>query len=501
MWGWSQAYILFCLQSRENHAPVFGLVAVRLASLNQTLNPWIYVILRKSLLSRFRRVCCSCLRDPDPPLPRRKPQQYLPVRRQPPAQVKGRPHNYVHVRHQLCPSSQFVGQHSDAASLSEGHRKQPKGSEGSSNNNSSSSSRGRKSKCEKGRGGKGTWSSESCAGDEKRRVPGSASCSCSACRALPRGGEPDACCSNSRRSLTCSHPSCCRGGGEEPCGAQQVPGACTVSGEPLLYGAAPSSSSSASEPTPALLPTADGIYVDLFRQLSGSEVSDRRDATTSPDRSDVSNTTTSPCRSGSSRGGAAASVNVNSSTSEADDHGYVSRVSTESSRTSTPESQRSGLGKMGEDGAGVLSAQRDVGCSEAAGRRSATAAAAADEEEEKDEGAPVVASGCKEAIPEHRALRHVKHKGCRDDSEGFSSGVFLDSQDGSVGVCADCDGGDCGEGKVRGREGVGGGGGRSCSRTLSNSSAGTHTESSSGHDRSAAFSRQLSTSSAQRSDS
>lgn len=110
---------------------------------------------------------------------------------------------------------------------------------------------------------------------------------------------------------------------------------------------------------------------------------------------------------------------------------------------------------MGEDGAGVLSAQRDVGCSEAAGRRSATAAAAADEEEEKDEGAPVVASGCKEAIPEHRALRHVKHKGCRDDSEGFSSGVFLDSQDGSVGVCADCDGGDCGEGKVRGREGVG----------------------------------------------
>lgn len=497
--GLFQAYILFCLQSRDNHAPVFGLVAVRLASLNQTLNPWIYVILRKSLLSRFRRVCCSCLRDSDPPLPHRKPQQYLPVHRQPPAQGKGRPHNYVHVRHQLCPSSQFVGQHSDAASLSEGHRKQPKGSENSSNNNSGS--RGRKSKCEKSRGGKGTWSSESVTGDEKRRVAGSASCSCSACRAAARGGEPDACCSSSRRSLSCSHPSCCRGG-EEPCGAQQVPGASTVSGAPLHDGAAPSSST-ASEPKPALLPTADGIYVDLFRQLSGSEVSDRRDATTSPDRSDVSQTTTSPCRSVTGRGGAAASVNVNSSTSEADDHGYVSRVSTESSRTSTPESHRSARGKTGEDGAGVLIAQRDVGCSEAADRRSATAAAAAEEEEaeEEDEGAPVVASGCKDAIPEHRALRHVKHKGCEDDSEGFSSGVFLDSQDGSVDVCADCDGGDCGEGKVRGREGVVGGGGGSCSRTLSNSSAGTHTESSSGHDRSAAFSRQLSTSSAQRSDS
>ena len=387
-----------------------------------------------------------------------------------------------------------MGQHSDAASLSEGHLKQPKGSENNSNNNSSSS-RGRKSKCEKSRGGKGTWNSESVTGDEKRRVPGSASCSCSACRASARGGEPDACCSSSRRSLSCSHPSCCRGG-EAPCGAQQVPGASTVSGAPLPDGTTPSSSS-ASEPKPALLPTADGIYVDLFRQLSGSEVSDGRDATTSPDRSDVSQTTTSPCRSITGRGGAAASVNVNSSTSEADDHGYVSRVSTESSRTSTPESHRSGRGKTGEDDASVLIAQRDVGCSEAADRRSATVAAAAEEEEEQDEGAPVVASGYKDAIPEHRAFRHVKHKGCEDDS----SGVFLDSQDGSDDVCADCDGGDCGEGKVRGREGVGGGGGGSCSRTLSSSSAGTHTESSSGHDRSAAFSRQLSTSSAQRSDS
>ncbi|KAL8588403.1 hypothetical protein ACOMHN_029572 [Nucella lapillus] len=107
-WVPLMAHIIFCLQSPDNSAPVFGLVAVRLASLNQTINPWIYVILRKSLLSRLRRLCQECFLcddDLDPPRPLRKPLTHYPRMQMRPDQARGRPNNYVHVRHQLCPSS------------------------------------------------------------------------------------------------------------------------------------------------------------------------------------------------------------------------------------------------------------------------------------------------------------------------------------------------------------------------------------------------------------
>ena len=453
LFGLLQAYILFCLQSTENHAPVFGLVAVRLASLNQTLNPWIYVILRKSLLARFRRMCCSCLDDPDLPLPRRKAPQYPHMYRQP-AQGKGRPHNYVHVGHQLCPSSQFVGQRNDALSLSEGHRKKSKGS-GSSSSSGRSRSKGEKSRGE-GSKGCGTFTSGSCTDEKKGQ--GSTSCSCATCRAV--AGNNEVC---SHRSLTCSHPSCCRG---EPCSDVASPECGALCNE------------SSAEPTQPLFPSSDGIYVDLFRQLPSSEDSDSRDV--SQNQNDVSKAS---CRSQVGRVGAAAPANVNSSISEADDHGYASKVSTDSSRTSTPEYQRS-AGREPGDGTTVLSVQHDEGCS---------ASAPADRRLSAVERAPV-ASGRKNARLEHKSLLHVKHKGCKDDSVGFSSGVF-DSQDASGYGSANCCG-DGGQGRIREREGDGGG---NCSRRLSSTSAGTHTEPSSGHDRTAAISRQLSTSSGQKS--
>ncbi|XP_059151609.1 uncharacterized protein LOC131937907 [Physella acuta] len=79
-----------------NTNDVFGLVAVRLASLNQTLNPWLYVILRRALIIRVKRYCCRwrrCCR-------RRQTLSTVPV---------GRRHQYVHVRNQLCHRNNFVG--------------------------------------------------------------------------------------------------------------------------------------------------------------------------------------------------------------------------------------------------------------------------------------------------------------------------------------------------------------------------------------------------------
>ena len=130
-----QVYILFCLQDPNSHSPLFGLVAVRLASLNQTINPWIYVILRKSLLSRLRQLCKGCLpcrEDSAPPLHvPRKPTQYPRVH-----------NNYVHVRHQLCPSSQYVGQNSTDPAVKDAGRGRG-GGKRSKGSGSATSSRGR----------------------------------------------------------------------------------------------------------------------------------------------------------------------------------------------------------------------------------------------------------------------------------------------------------------------------------------------------------------------
>ncbi|GFR99191.1 hypothetical protein ElyMa_006368800 [Elysia marginata] len=94
--------------------PFFGLVAIRLASLNQTLNPWLYVILRRALIIRIKRMCCRWRK-----LLRKKTR---PRQRHTPA-VGGRRHQYVHVRNQLCHRNLFVGEEPDSLSLTDSMRK------------------------------------------------------------------------------------------------------------------------------------------------------------------------------------------------------------------------------------------------------------------------------------------------------------------------------------------------------------------------------------------
>nr|KAI8750152.1 prostaglandin E2 receptor EP4 subtype-like [Biomphalaria glabrata] len=77
-----------------NH--VLGLVAIRLASINQTLNPWLYVILRRTLIVKVKKFFCRWKRY----LRKRPNISQLPV---------GRRQQYVHVRHQLCHRNNFVG--------------------------------------------------------------------------------------------------------------------------------------------------------------------------------------------------------------------------------------------------------------------------------------------------------------------------------------------------------------------------------------------------------
>ncbi|RUS89574.1 hypothetical protein EGW08_002692 [Elysia chlorotica] len=51
-------HILISLLRGGKSDPLFGLVIIRLASLNQTLNPWLYVILRRTLIIRIKKTCC-----------------------------------------------------------------------------------------------------------------------------------------------------------------------------------------------------------------------------------------------------------------------------------------------------------------------------------------------------------------------------------------------------------------------------------------------------------
>ncbi|XP_069127700.1 prostaglandin E2 receptor EP4 subtype-like [Argopecten irradians] len=52
-----------------SHNYIVDLTVIRLASLNQTLDPWIYILLRKSILDKlknsFRKLCCFCCPNTD----------------------------------------------------------------------------------------------------------------------------------------------------------------------------------------------------------------------------------------------------------------------------------------------------------------------------------------------------------------------------------------------------------------------------------------------------
>ncbi|XP_033736976.1 prostaglandin E2 receptor EP4 subtype-like [Pecten maximus] len=52
-----------------SHNYVVDLTVIRLASLNQTLDPWIYILLRKTILDKlkqsFRKICCFCCPNAD----------------------------------------------------------------------------------------------------------------------------------------------------------------------------------------------------------------------------------------------------------------------------------------------------------------------------------------------------------------------------------------------------------------------------------------------------
>ncbi|CAL1526152.1 unnamed protein product [Lymnaea stagnalis] len=89
-------YIVTTLAAGGRSSGVFGLVAIRMASLNQTLNPWLYVILRRTLIIKVKKFCCRWRRC----LKKRPTMSPVPV---------GRRHQYVHVRNQLCHRSNFVG--------------------------------------------------------------------------------------------------------------------------------------------------------------------------------------------------------------------------------------------------------------------------------------------------------------------------------------------------------------------------------------------------------
>ncbi|KAK7100617.1 uncharacterized protein [Littorina saxatilis] len=485
-WVPLMAYILFCLHSPQNHNPVFGLVAVRLASLNQTLNPWIYVILRKSLLARIRRLCCTCLDDPDTlQIPRRRappnyPNPYRQGQGQGQGQPKGRHHNYVHVGHQLCPSSQFVGQKNDAASLSEGHRKSKSGSSVRSKSRDGNSRSG-------GSKNKGSFLSESWTdGDRGRRGGGGGSCSmCSVCKARLMRGEDDL---HSYRSFTSSssQPSCGRGDScsrfmasscvrDQSCDRITSSAACSAACDdpsedpcqPFLM----EDSRQFNEPM-------DGIYVDLFRQIPSPEAP--------PPSDDVKGYVIKmTCRSQAERGGGAgveAAVNANSSISEADDHGYASRVSTDSSsQTSSDEHRRTRLKQQSQNGASALNVHSEKSSLKPNKTSSSSST------KEKSDGRKSSSSVSSETRNNPQAQKDL----AGDDSMDLSSGVFHSRDDGFEVSTESNDvkeeevstNGQKDESKSRG------------SRSVSCSSSGTHTDPSSGHDRTTVKTRQLSTSS------
>lgn len=324
--------------SVHNQSPVLGLVAIRLASLNQTLNPWLYVILRKALLTRIRDACCRCLKDDElDHLRQFRPKNYSPRLNQIPNTKR---QNYVHVRHQLCPSSQYVGRQNEAASLAEGSH--GKGSKSGSGSRS---------------GGRVC----SLSGSDARSGEGSDSIGlCSVCRARAMdlnyswGG------GSSHRSP--SHASCSGGSRTGP----------AVKGPPPSPRGAENFSHSVADRAGEPNDTPDGIYVDLFRHNPDLDTSPLRP----PAESQVLACDSAGSRRGdgqghkgegqscrdegqSRRGEDEDMVKVKSSDkirevllvqdnslSEADDHGYVSKVSTDSSRLSTPEALRQKPDKM-----------------------------------------------------------------------------------------------------------------------------------------------------------
>ncbi|GFN79057.1 prostaglandin e2 receptor ep4 subtype [Plakobranchus ocellatus] len=108
-------HILLSLILGGKGDPKFALMAIRLASVNQILNPWLYVILRRTLIIRVKKVFCRwkrLLRKKTRPRPRTAPP------------VGGRRHQYVHVRNQLCHRNMFVGElEPDSLSLTDSMRK------------------------------------------------------------------------------------------------------------------------------------------------------------------------------------------------------------------------------------------------------------------------------------------------------------------------------------------------------------------------------------------
>ncbi|XP_076462880.1 uncharacterized protein LOC143295192 [Babylonia areolata] len=371
-WAPLMVYILFCLQSPDNHSPVFGLVAVRLASLNQTLNPWIYVILRKSLLSRLARLCrhyrrltcrvahsktTSSGRASEGPrrptgfhLHQHRPhhhQPFLPLLLQRKGEGAGGEgsstsllHKYVHVGHQLCPSSQFVGT---------GGRQEAGKGWGRSRSWGTGSSEGGGGGGGGGAGGvleedpRPAWSSE-----VSGRRP------CSVCRDKLRaegggaregeekeegvvvglmGEYPAAFAASSAAgsllqhhlstSATTSAPHSC---------SHVVTAACSE--DPTHHHHNPHHDPRL--PPPSL--PADGAYVDFFRHLppsSSAAVLPLRDVSSAPPH------WTKACREKDFT-----ATHVHSFVSEADDHGYGSKVSTDSSRLSSPERCRADVAQL-----------------------------------------------------------------------------------------------------------------------------------------------------------
>ncbi|KAL8588414.1 hypothetical protein ACOMHN_029583 [Nucella lapillus] len=541
-WAPLMVYILFCLQSPANSSPVFGLVAVRLASLNQTINPWIYVILRKSLLSRLRRLCqecflcrhlrLSCRRGSDYKTSQvseatRKPTQYHnpPIylhrkggRNSSNSSVRNK---YVHVGNQLCPSSQFVG-YQELRFASEGRggaSGKRRGGGGSKSRESQSGSR---------------WISETNQGWIEVSSGGGM---CSVCRDRVR----------------------CEGnnGGENRVDAGSLSICSSLHG--CSHAMSPMSGAACDQSTeenrhPLSLPV-DGAYVDFFRHLPPSGISLSTDVT----GNDVS---TPPYRSQACRG-EASETNVLSCISEADDHGYSSKVSTDSSRMSTPERSRPGTSQIPDS---ATNWEQETDFTQLANEtenwtevsdRNGTQTGASEQIHLKDlnehsiqkghinemdvtsketplhencsrqndstvpvggQGASIMAEDC--GIKQHRYTqdvdphtrtdaskehytRNVKpnvqnHKlnhNRRDDSLDFTSGVFdcRDDDDDDDDVYDDNVDPGPDSTKEEGKEGE-----RhpSSSRTMSTSSGGTLVDSSSGHDTASVLYRHLSTSSA-----
>lgn len=307
-----QVHILLTL-STDNQEPVLGLVAIRLASLNQTLNPWLYVILRKALLARLRRTFTRCVQCGDDDsedsayLRRHRFHNYAPQHNF--KQYEGQPRGYVHVRNQLCPSSQFVGRQNEAVSLSEGSMRS--GDRNSRGSKSRSRSRSRSA---------GRHSSDS--DRPSRSYAADTAHLCSACRA---------------HALMSAHaPRRCKATGSPP------PGSFTDSPQPACSGSTQNSGgvpdarsvtdNVADAQSDAFSETPDGIYVDLFRRLPDSSLMASfqvQDPTRRPPAAPEAESKF--CRQARDLGPATPSV------SETDDHGYGSRVSSDSSRTSSSE--------------------------------------------------------------------------------------------------------------------------------------------------------------------